>query len=626
VRLGAVLTLAGTLALASPMAGQGAEWTRTHYLKREAMVPMRDGAKLYTAIYTPREAAGPLPFLMNRTPYGNGPYGPEAYPEHPGPSEALARDGFIFVRQDVRGRMMSEGEFIEDTPHLDGLGVDEATDAYDTIQWLLANVPGNNARVGVWGISYPGYYAASTLVGSHPALKAVSPQAPMVDLFEGDDDHHNGALFLSQGFWFYASFGRARTGPGPVLSWDPGFLPAHADGYRFFLELGALPHADERYLHGTVRSWLDEMEHGTKDAYWQSRDLRPHIKAPAPAVLLVGGWFDAEDLFGPLALHRILTPREDRTLVMGPWSHGGWSHGTGHRLGDVDFGSDTSAYFQANLERPFFLHHLKGAENPALPAAAVFETGRNRWHALPAWPPPSAKPVPLYLGKGGALAFEAPRDPEGADRFTSDPAHPVPYTPRTELRVGGDFMTGDQRFAATRPDVLTYRTAPLERDLTLAGPIQVRLQVSTTGTDADWVVKVIDVYPDDFGAAGLPPATDWEPPVNLLGGYQQLLRGDVMRGKFRSSFENPSPFVPGRPTAVGFTLNDVCHTFLKGHRLMVQIQSSWFPLVDRNPQVFEDIYKAKDEDFHAAEHTVYRNSSLPSCLMLPVVEALPDLK
>ena len=614
MRWAAAFLLAGTLA------AQGAGWVAAHYGKTEAMVPMRDGVRLYTAIYAPLEAGQAPPFLLHRSPYGSGPYGPRAFPEELGPSEALARDGFIFVYQDVRGRMMSEGVFIEVTPHLDGAGVDEATDAYDTIQWLLDHVPGHNGRVGAWGISYPGYYAASTLVRPHPALKAVSPQAPMVDLFEGDDDHHNGALFLSQAFWFEAAFGKARTGPTPVFDWNPGVLPLHRDGYRFFLELGALPNADERYFHGQVQAWRDEMDHGARDGYWKARDLRPHLADPEPAVLTVGGWFDAEDLFGTLALDRRLgNRRRDRTLVMGPWGHGGWERDEGRRLGEVDFGTATSERFQAEVERPFFLHHLKGAPDPELPRAFVFETGRNRWHALEAWPPPAAKPVPLYFRQGGALAFDAP-DGNGADRFVSDPAHPVPYTPRIELWVDGAFMTGDQRFAATRPDVLTYRTAPLDQDLTLAGPIQVRLQVATTGTDADWIVKVIDVYPDTFGAEGLPPQVDWDPPLNLLGGYQQLLRGDVLRGKFRTSLERPEPFVPGRPTAVGFTLNDVYHTFLKGHRLMVQVQSSWFPLVDRNPQVFEDIYRAKDTDFRKAEHTLFRSAELPSCLILPLLK------
>lgn len=591
-----------------PLPAQGADWIREHYTKREAMVPMRDGVRLYTAIYAPRDARGPLPFLLHRSPYGSGPYGPDRFPEDLGPTEALARDGFIFVYQDVRGRPRSEGTFVEMAPLLDGRGVDPATDAYDTLAWLLGNVPGNSGKAGIWGVSYPGYFAAAALCRPHPALRAASPQAPMVDLFEGDDDHHNGAFFLSQAFWFEAFFSGA--GRGGALD-----VP-HGDGYRFFLEMGALPNADRRHLHGASPAWLDDMAHGTKDAYWTSRDLRPHLGAPSPAVLTVGGWFDAEDLFGALRLDRGLG-RGRRTLVMGPWSHGGWEGGDGRTLGDVDFGADTSREFRDRVETPFFLHHLKGAPDPGLPRAFVFETGRNAWRALDAWPP-RTKATPLYFREGGALAFDPPREP-GEDRFPSDPAHPVPYTARTELYVDPAFMTGDQRFASTRPDVLTYRTAPLDRDLTVAGPIQVRLQVATTGTDADWVVKVIDVYPDDAGAALLPAPDDWEPPVNLLGGYQQLVRGDVMRGKFRADLARPEPFVPGRPAAVAFALNDVFHTFLRGHRIMVQVQGSWFPLVDRNPEVFEDIYAARDEDFRPAEHTLHRSPALASSLILPVL-------
>jgi len=617
VRAALALLVAGTLG------AQGAAWIGSHYAKTEAMVPMRDGIQLYTAIYAPREPSGPLPFLLNRTPYGCRPYGPDGFPDQLGPATALARDGFIFVYQDVRGRMMSGGAFLEMTPHLDGRGVDESTDAYDTLEWLLRHVPGNNGKAGAWGTSYPGFYAASALVRPHPALAAVSPQAPIVDLFEGDDDHHNGALFLSQAFWFQAAFGRIRKGPTPAWNWNPGFSPGHPDGYRFFLEMGALPHADARFLHGAVPAWLDEMAHGVKDGYWQSRDLRPHLKDPRPAVLTVGGWYDAEDLFGSLRLDSGLgggAGRGPRTLVMGPWSHGGWAGGSGRQLGEVDFGSDTADWFQDRVETPFFLHHLKGGPDPRLPRAMVFETGRNVWHALPAWPPPGVRKVEVFLEAGGGLGFARPREPGGADRFTSDPARPVPYTADTEPQVSDHFMTGDQRFAAWRPDVLTYRTPPLDHDLTLAGPVQARLQVSTTGTDADWVVKVIDVYPDDFGAVAAVAPDPWLPPANPMGGYQQLVRGDVMRGKFRNSLAVPEPFMPGRPTAVTFTLNDVCHTFLKGHRLMVQIQSSWFPLVDRNPQVFEDIYQARDEDFVAREHTVHRDPAHASSLLLPVWE------
>jgi putative CocE/NonD family hydrolase len=607
------------LLAATVLGAQRAPSWKDTYIKREVRIPMRDGVELFTAIYTPRSAPGPLPFLLNRTCYGIRPYG-HAYPESLGPSPELARDGFIFVYQDVRGRMMSGGDFLEMTPHRDGLGVDEATDTYDTIQWLLDHVPGHNGRVGAWGISYPGFYAASALVGAHPALKAVSPQAPIADVFAGDDDHHNGALFLSQAFWFNAAFGQPRPEPTPVWTWALPFRPAHDDGYRFFLEMGALSHAQERFLHGRVQSWNDLMAHDRADAYWQQRDLRPHLRNIRPAVLTVGGWFDAEDLFGSLQVHRRIqetSPGADNLLVMGPWSHGGWSEGEGRRLGDLDFGQATGAFFRREIEAPFFLHFLKDAPDPRLPKAFVFQTGSNLWRRFDAWPPRAAQPTRVFLAAGGGLTFQAPRNADAAETFLSDPHHPVPYTSRTELNVSSSTLTEDQRFAARRPDVLVYQTPALDRDLTLAGPIQVHLRVSTTGTDADWVVKVIDVYPDAFGSDAQPAGADpWHPAANVLGGYQQLVRGDVMRGKFRHSLTAPEPFVPGQPTLVPFTLNDVCHTFRAGHRLMVQVQSSWFPLVDRNPQVFLTIPQARDEDFQTAEHRVFQDSSLE----LPVLK------
>jgi len=600
--------LAVVLGLA-PLAAQGSPWLREHYRKQEARIPMRDGVRLFTAIYTPREP-GPHPVLLHRTCYGIAPYGPEAFPEELGPSELLARDGYIFVYQDVRGKYLSEGRFQEMTPLTDGKGVDEASDARDTLDWVLAHVPENNGRAGAWGISYPGYYAACTLVGAHPALKAVSPQAPISDLFDGDDDHHNGALFLAQTFWFDAEYGQPR--PAPTAGWPGPPPPAGPDDYQFFLDLGALPHADRRFFHGSVQVWSDEMAHGSRDSYWKARDLRPHLAPGRPAVLTVGGWFDAEDLFGALQVHRRVASGNS-TLVMGPWDHGGWAYGTGASLGEASFGSATAAFYREQIEAPFFRHHLKGAPDPNLPRAFVFETGANVWRRFEAWPPRQARPRALYLQAGAALGFRPPAEPTGADGFRSDPARPVPYTAGVEPWVSPGFMVEDQRFAARRPDVLVYRTPVLDAPLTLAGPVRVHLRVSTTGTDADWVVKLIDVLPGEQGEP--------EPRVaSPLGGCQQLVRAEVMRGKFRDSLEAPRPFEPGRPTVVDFTLNDICHSFRKGHRLMVQIQSSWFPLVDRNPQVFLDIYHARDEDFTPAWHRVYRSPALPSYLVLPVLE------
>ena len=600
--------LALVLVLGRPLPAQGAAYLRANYRKQEVMVPMRDGVRLFTAIYTP-QGPGPFPVLLQRTCYGVGPYGPDAYPEELGPSGLLAREGYIFVNQDVRGKMMSEGAFQEMTPLLEGRGVDEATDAWDTIDWVLKQVPGNNGRVGAWGISYPGFYAACALVGAHPALKAVSPQAPMADLFAGDDDHHNGALMLAQTFWFDAVYAAPRPRPTSLEPEPPAFARAHPDAYQFFLDLGALPHADARYFHGQAQVWTEEMAHGTDDAYWKARDLRPHLKDIRPAVLTVGGWFDPEDLFGTLQVDRRVGARG--ILVMGPWDHGGWSWEDEDQLGDARFGEGSAAFYRERVEAPFFRQHLKGAPDPGLPRALVFDTGGNLWRRFNAWPPPEGRPTPLYLREGGRLAFQAPKAAAGADSFESDPAHPVPYTAGTEARVASAFMVEDQRFAARRPDVLVYRTDPLTAPVTVAGPLQARLQVSTTGTDADWVVKLVDVLPGESGesdAAG-----------GGLGGCQRLVRAEVMRGKFRHGLETAEPFRPGQPTAVSFALNDVCHTFAKGHRIMVQIQSSWFPLVDRNPQVFTDIYRARDEDFRKAEHTVYHNAALPSCVVLPIL-------
>jgi putative CocE/NonD family hydrolase len=584
------------------------------------MVPMRDGVRLCTEIYLPRDRARTYPILLERTPYGAGPYGAAEYKEDLGPSPRFAEEGFIFVCQDVRGRMMSEGTFVDLTPALPGPGppsqVDESTDAYDTVAWLLDHVPGHNGRVGLWGVSYPGFYAAAGLIGAHPAVRAVSPQAPIMDWFLGDDFHRNGALWLPHLFNFIAQFGRPR--PGPTAREAPAFQYATRDGYAFYLRLGPLAEADARHFKGVIPFWDQVMAHGTYDAFWKARDLRPHLREVRPAVLAVGGWFDAENLYGTLQMCRALerqSPGTDLRLVMGPWDHGGWHRLPGERLGNIRFGSSTSAFFQASIEFPFFMEHLKGAPDPGLPRAWVFETGADRWRRFDTWPPPAARPVDLYFEAGARLGFQVP-DQEGDDAYPSDPARPVPYYNAITIGMARDYMTADQRFAERRPDVLTYRTAPLDADLTLAGPIGADLWVSTTGTDADWVVKVIDVHPDDEPEAEPDPGAEAPAP---MGGYQQLVRGEAMRGKFRDSFERPEPFVPGAPAEVRFTLNDVFHTFRKGHSLMVQVQSSWFPLMDRNPQVFTDIYRARADQFRPATERLYHGPRMPSHLELPVL-------
>jgi putative CocE/NonD family hydrolase len=621
--------LSGCLALLLPgsLAAQGAEWIRGNYLKREVMIPMRDGVRLHTAIYAPK-AEGAHPFLLHRTPYSSAPYGPDAYPDQLGPSEAYAKEGFIFVTQDVRGRFMSEGDFVHMTPHrpekYGPYDIDESSDTYDTLSWLLAHQLPNNGRAGQWGISYPGFYTAAGMIDAHPALKAVSPQAPIVDWFAGDDFHRNGALWLPHLFNFIALFDLPR--PVPTASYPPVLPHGTRDGYRFFMENSPLSRLDERFLHGQIPLWTATMAHGTKDAFWASRELRPHLKAVKPAVLVVGGWFDAENLFGALQTYKTLERQSvgtDLHLAMGPWSHGGWGRSPGERIGDVVFGSKTSEHFQETILLPFFLHHLKGAPDPGLPRAAVFETGKNQWRSFEAWPPKAARGLDLYPGPAGSLTFEAPRA-KGYEEWVSDPARPVPFWNGIDIGMPKDYMAADQRFAATRPDVAVFRTDVLDADLTLAGPVEARLQVSTTGTDSDWVVKLIDVYPDDFPDPDGGPADgrSFLEDHTRMGGFQQLVRGEAMRGKFRNSFAAPQPFVPGRATAVDFSLNDVCHTFRKGHRIMVQIQCSWFPLMDRNPQVFTDIYAAKESDFRKATQRLHFGPG-GSKVILPVLKTAP---
>ena len=620
---GGRLALAMAMAVAQ-LAAQGAPWIREHYAKQEVMVPMRDGTRLFTAIYTPRDGLGdahrPWPILLERTPYSVEPYGKDAFMDSLGPSPLFGREGFIFVYQDVRGRMMSEGTFVDMTPCLDGApGVDESTDTYDTVAWLLQHVPANNGMVGQWGISYPAFYTAAGMIGAHPAMKAVSPQAPITDWFTGDDFHRNGALWLPHLFNFTANFGRPRS--GPTSQWPAPFQHGTSDGYGFFLAMGPLAQANARYFHDGIPFWNDVLAHGTYDAYWQARNLRPHLKDIHPAVLTVGGWFDAENLYGTLQVHKALdlqSPGTDHRLVMGPWVHGGWARTAGDQLGDVKFQAATSEFYQTRIEFPFFMHHLKGTQDPGLPGAYVFRTGANVWQRFDTWPPKAVRNADLWFQAKAGLGFQQGAE-DGAAAWVSDPAHPVPFYNGINIGMAQEYMDADQRFAERRPDVTVFRTGPLEHDVTLAGPIQADLWVSTTGTDADWVIKVIDVYPDDFRYGPEPAPARRRQAPNLLGGYEQLVRGEAMRGKFRHSFAAPEPFVPGQPTEVAFTLNDVCHTFAKGHRIMVQVQSSWFPLMDRNPQVFTDIYSAGEDAFRAAEQRVLFGPRFPSRLGLPVL-------
>jgi len=591
-----------------------AEVVRNRYTKREVLIPMRDGVQLFTAIYTPKDTSRPYPILMQRTPYSVFPYGEKAFPAQLGPSAQFQEEGFIFVYQDVRGRMMSEGEFVNMRPQraVNGATVDESTDTYDTLEWLLKHVKGHNGRVGQWGISYPGFYTAVGMLSGHPALKAVSPQGPIVDWFQGDDFHRNGALWLPHAFNFMVSFGKPR--PAPTSAWPSPLDHGTSDGYEWFLRLGSTG-ATRQYTKD-VPFWNEMLDHPTYDAFWQARNLRPQLKEVRPAVLTVGGWFDAENLYGALQVFQTLdrqSPATDYRLVMGPWSHGGWERTRGDHLGPVQFGADTSEWFQAEVLFPFFMRHLKETKDPVPAKATVFETGANRWHRFDTWPPKDTKASTFYFHSDGRLSFTPLTPDYGADSFISDPAKPVPFVEQVAIGMPKEYMTADQRFAGRRMDVLVFRTEVLAEDLTLAGPLRPDLFVATTGTDADWVVKLIDVYPDDFRNPDFEeggPA--WDPTPNPMGGYQQLVRGEVMRGKFRDSLEKPAPFTPGLPTRVAWTMNDIFHTFRKGHRVMVQLQSTWFPLMDRNPQVFMDINQAQPEDYKKSTHTVFHDAARPS--------------
>ena len=603
------------------------EYVRAHYTKYEFRIAMRDGKRLFTAVYVPKDAAaGPYPFLMDRTPYSVAPYGEDQYPMHLGPSEEFEKSGYIFVYQDVRGRWMSEGSFFEMTPHIDekksSQDVDDSSDTFDTIEFLLKHVANNNGKVGIWGISYPGFYTSASIIDSHPALVAASPQAPMTDLFLGDDSYHGGAFMLSANFGFYAPFFHPQTEPQtpkPTVPFDFGT----PDSYKFYLQAGNIANLDKLYLKGSNWLFNDQAKHDTYDAYWQARDLSRHMKNVKCAVLVVGGWYDAEDLSGPYRTFYAINkfnPGTPTTLVEGPWVHGGWARGDGSHLGDVQFNAKTSEYFRANIQFPFFEHYLKG-KGAAQPKAVVFETGTNVWRSFDAWPPKGVAARTLYFHAGGKLSFDPPTEIKGVDEYISDPAHPVPFVGYTTDTVPQRYMVDDQRFASYRPDVLVYETDPLEEDLTIAGPISPRLKIASSGTDSDFDVKLIDVYPESD-----PPVDERSggkrildaPPLHM-GGYQQLLRGEPFRAKFRNSWEKPEPLIPGKETEVNFTMPDLFHTFRRGHRVMVQVESSWFPLTDRNPQTFTDIPNAKPEEFQKATEQVFRQEGAASGVEVQVL-------
>ncbi len=592
-------------------------WIVNNYTKKEIYITMRDGIKLFTTVYMPKDLSEKHPILLTRTPYSCAPYGEDKFSAFwNSPRTYFMKENYIYVQQDVRGRWMSEGIF-EDirpyNPNKKGTETDEASDTYDTIDWLVKNLQNNNGNVGVFGISYPGFYSTMAALSNHPALKAVSPQAPVTEWFLGDDFHHNGAFMLMDGFAFYSGFGKPR--PTPTTIGAKGFDFPTKDNYAFYLRTGALTNFT-KLMGDSIKFWKDLMSHPNYDAWWKARDARANVQLISPniATLVVGGLYDAEDCYGAWNLYKAIEKKtkNNNKIVMGPWYHGQWARSDGSFLGNVQWGSNTTEWYGKNVELPFFNYYLKQKGNiDQLQEATIFFSGANEWKHLPKWPVDEVKYESYALRKGGYLSKIVPliAPLSSWEEYTSDPAKPVPYTEDIHFGRTREYMTDDQRFAARRPDVLVFQTEPLENDLTLAGPITADLMVAITGTDADFVVKLIDVFPDNF--------TYEKDNGYVMNGYQMLVRGEVMRGKFRNSFEKPEPFVPNKPTRVKYELPDVAHTFKKGHRLMIQVQSSWFPLVDRNPQQFMDIYQAKDSDFKKATIRIYHNDSK---IILPILK------
>lgn len=593
-------------------------YVRENFDKFEYQIPMRDGVKLFTQVFIPKAKTKPHPILLNRTCYSIQPYGADKYPIRLGPSPFAMRDGYIFVRQDVRGRWMSEGSFDNMRPNIPGnntkdkTAIDESSDTWDTIDWLIKNIKGNNGKVGMYGISYPGFYTAAALPDAHPALKASSPQAPISDFFF-DDFHHMGA-YLQSYTGAFATFGYQKDKP-TTESWYAEEAARFrsepiADGYDWHLKMGPLKNITEKYHHDNF-FWQQIIDHPNYDEFWQKRSILLHLKNVKHAVMTVGGWFDAEDLYGPLNIYKTVestSPAAYNTIVMGPWAHGDWSREAGKTTHNhIYFGDSISTYYQREIERRFFAYFLKGEGQPALPEAYMFDTGKKEWRQFAEWPPRDIAPLKLYFAENGKLSVNEPTSKEAVFEYLSDPAKPVPYTSQTEglTFTPRRFMSDDQRDASRRPDVITFETDPLKEDVILAGEILAKLKVSMTGTDADFIVKLIDVYPQDH------PNYKHNPANIIMGGYQQLVRHETFRGRFRNGFDKPEPFKPNEITDVEFPLQDILHTFKKGHRIMIQIHSTWFPYIDRNPQKYVDnIYKANAEDFIKSTIRVYGSSSV----------------
>ena len=594
------------------------EWNRERLTKTEAYITMRDGVRLFTSFYVPKDTTHTYPILLMRTPYNSEPGGEDGFSNFVGIFADLVEAGYILAFQDVRGRYMSEGEFVDVRPHNPDKkspeDIDESSDTWDTIDWLVNNVPLNNGRVGVFGVSYPGFYSTMAIPGAHPALKAVSPQAPVTNWFIGDDFHHNGAFFLMDAFSFYSSFGRPR--PEPTRQGNAQFQWPNRDAYDFFLRLGPIRNVEAQFFGDSIKFWSEVMDHPDYDEWWQARDPLPHLTDVTPAVMTVGGLFDAEDSFGPFAVYGAIeaqNPGADNRLLIGPWYHGQWAWDDGASLGNVHWGANTGERYK-QMEMEFFNYYLKDVGEMTLAEATIFDSGATEWREFEAWPPPGLQPAALFLQPNGGLAFAPPPPGDSFDEYVADPDNPVPYTEDVHLRRTREYMTDDQRFSARRPDVMVYASEPLEEAVTLAGPVVVDLLVSTTGTDADYVVKLIDVFPDDLEDY---PESDKDVP---MAGYQMMVRGDILRGRYRDSFEHPEPFTPGEVTRVSFEIPAILHTFKPGHRIMIQVQNSWFPLVDRNPQTFVNIYEAGEEDFQKATHRIFHDATRPSAVRVGILK------
>ncbi len=580
---------------------------KDNYDKQEVDIVMRDGIKLHTTIYSPKDTSKKYPILMQRTPYSSRPYGKDQFRSKIGPNEFLMKEGNIIVYQDVRGRWMSEGVYDNMRayiPNKEGKQFDEASDTYDTIDWLVKNVANTNGKVGVWGISYPGFYATYSLLDSHPALKAVSPQACIGD-FYFDDFHHNGAYLLS--YWrATAVFGYEKTEPTSEPWYTFPDLKSE-DQYQFFLDAGPLSNLDAYYQEDNV-FWTQLKEHPDYDDFWQKRGIIQHLKDIKPAVMVVGGLFDAEDLYGPFETYENIekTSTNYNIMVFGPWSHGDWARTNKKQtIGNIYFGDDLSMNFQKNVETKFFNHFLKGEANGKtnLPEIQIFDTGKKEWNSFDSWPPKNIEKKTYYLAANEILSEQ---ESDGFSEFVSDPKKPVPYSEDIKMVfTPRKYMTDDQRFAARRPDVMVFETPTLTEDITLSGEILAKLKVATTGTDADWIVKVVDVYPNDT------KDTEYTQEYQKMSNYHMMVRSEVLRGRYRNSFSKPEPFIPNKKAAVHIKLQDVHHTFKKGHKIQVQVQSTWFPLIDLNPQTYTDnIFKATASEFTKQTHKIYHDSAI----------------